>query len=227
MGFGTFFFSSGGIGYHFRAVKYSEKLWDAFKANLGLWLRDWEQKNSSLLLIGPSAGYSLNENFLRRYKKVYINEPDILARMLFRRRFLNLNIENVHGEFIFSGKPFPDSDILFCNVLGQLRLGQESLAKLMVRLDSKNFASYHDLFSFRGSFQWLSERVYAGPKVNEAHLLSHFIQFTKERELIVEDHGLLNFFPSRSRLILHWEVVPGRHHLIECVSSNSFSFDKF
>lgn len=223
---GTHFFSSGGIGYHLRAAKYSEKLWDSFKCNLGFWLQNWEQKNSSLLLVGPSAGYSLSEKFLSRYQKIYVSEPDLIARILFRRRFVKLNIETIRDDFISGNKPFPESDILFCNLLGQLRLAPDAMVKLLTRLRGKNFATYHDLFSFNGSFHWLSEKIDAGAKINEADLFSLFISTKNLHELIVEDHGLLNFFPSRSRLVLHWEIVPGRHHLIECVSSHSFSFDK-
>lgn len=222
MRLGSNFFSSGGIGYHFRAAKYSENLWDAYRANLNLWLSDWPQKNPSLLLVGPSAGYSLDEKFLRRYKKIYVSEPDPMARILLRRRFSNLSMETIGGDFIFSNRPFLDGDILFCNMLGQLRLKQESITKLLEKLNAKNFASYHDLFSFNGNFHWRSEKISVGGEINEDHLFSLFIQ-SQSQELTIEDHGLLNVFPSQSRLVLHWEIVPNRHHLIECVSSNSLT----
>lgn len=220
----------GGIGYHWRAARYRNDLWGEYRVQIAQWLAQWKQIHRDILLIGPSAGYSLPKEFLSRYEKIWVCEVDVFARILFRQRFsvINRPVEFVKDLPSFFKIPRP-VDVLFCNILGQLAVTAKSARHLLNQLPANShFASYHDLFSFHGKYQWRSHGLHVEGEVSEQELLHRFLQFHKEDgkekndEIVLEDHGLLNFFPPSKRRILHWEIVPNRHHLIECVSSNTF-----
>jgi hypothetical protein len=220
----------GGLGYHFRAAKFAQSHWQNYCNGVAGWLPSWKQKSSDLLLVGPSAGYSLNSTFLERYQKIWLSEPDVLARLLLRRRFSKVNFATIRADVLDDLSAYKNCDILFCNILGQLPLvkkfaqkefAQKALVSELLT-SGINFASYHDLFSFSGKFAFKKARVDVAGKVDETALLLEFLRLSQTQEITIEDHGLINVFPAACRTILHWEIIPNRHHLIECVSSNSF-----
>jgi hypothetical protein len=99
------------------------------------------------------------------FKRVIFVEPDPVARFLLRRRLPS----GVRAEFISradllpwtSTRPgifaeflarYPGAAVLFSNVLGQVpliakRSGSETNAEFLAALESRDWASYHDLFS--------------------------------------------------------------------------------
>jgi hypothetical protein len=78
------FNAAGGLSYHWLALRYQKKLWRPFHSELAKLLKTWEPKSGDLVLVGPSAGYSLPTDFLRRFTKVLVNDVDPVARSLFR-----------------------------------------------------------------------------------------------------------------------------------------------
>ncbi len=214
--------SVGGLGYHLRAARYRNDLWRSYRSHIGLWLMQWEQRHHEVLLVGPSAGYSLSKLFLSRYHTIWVCEVDILGRILLRKRFPQHNIQFVKDLSVVLSYAH-NIDILFCNVLGQLTLKGQSPQDLIKLLPKKSyFASYHDLFSFEGRFNWIQESIEVAGAVDETKLLSQFLKPESHHEIRLEDHRTQNIFPASKRQIIHWEIIPNRHHLIECVSSNSF-----
>ncbi len=168
---------SGGLLYHYLALRFSGTLWRPFLQNVADWLDNWNPTSKELIIFGSSAGYSLPPSFLRRFERVICVEPDPWARLLLRRRFKNAPLEFVSDrgfltpvssdhkgshaklaldklkEFI---SKFPNAAILFSNVLGQLplefpHLSDEIFASHLVAvratLRGRVWASYHDLLS--------------------------------------------------------------------------------
>jgi hypothetical protein len=142
---------------------------------------------STLVLIGASAGYTLPISFLSQFRVIVLNEPDPVAQMLFRARFsksgakiiwdrtdylgtchINTQKTNKHEQKTEVQKPklyllndqYPNSAILFCNVLGQVPVllhpldaatvenHMKILGEQILNLTSKHaVATYHDRFS--------------------------------------------------------------------------------
>lgn len=138
---------SGGLSYHYLALRFSRTLWRPFRGDVARWLAEWAPRSRELVIFGSSAGYSLPAGFLARFERVIIVEPDPLARLLLRRRFPRARFE---FSSRFSGgrdllAPIPESEpgstakkaveklktflgeypnaaVLFANVIGQLPL---------------------------------------------------------------------------------------------------------
>ncbi|MCM2280287.1 MAG: hypothetical protein NDI61_00415 [Bdellovibrionaceae bacterium] len=142
---------SGGIFYHYLAMRFSRTLWRDFRAEVDHWLTNWLSNSLTtwsphaheLIIFGSSAGYSLSTTFLEKFNRVIVVEPDPLARLLLRRRFPQVwweftadrNLlapipENAPGSASKRAldqlhtflKRYPDAAVLFSNVLGQLPL---------------------------------------------------------------------------------------------------------
>lgn len=209
---------SGGLVYHLRARRHGDMLWRAYLAEIALWLRDWRPNTEHLVLIGPSAGYSLSQDFLTTFGRVTALEPDALARILLRRRFPSVRFEFAGPMARLAQLPveYPGAAYLFCNVLGQdwtdaaapdwRREFHDSLA-------GTAWASYHDIVSttrrpdFPGSLD-----LPAAPDFDA--LLA---RFWMGGELVVEDHATHGLFPERPRRYVIWPLNPERFHLIECL----------
>lgn len=104
--FGFGFGAAGGLGYHVLARRFRSKLWREFTTTLATWLHAWPQRHGALLLVGPSAGYTLPAPFLARYSELRISEPDFLARLIFRQRFSAMATATEHARF-FDHEPCP------------------------------------------------------------------------------------------------------------------------
>lgn len=61
---------SGGLTYHLRALRWRRRLWAPFRAQVAAWLAAWQPPCSELLLLGPSAGYTLDPAFLSRFAAI-------------------------------------------------------------------------------------------------------------------------------------------------------------
>jgi hypothetical protein len=84
---------SGGILYHYLALKYRRGLWRTFIGELGGWLMDWRPPEDRILLVGASGGYTLPAAFLSRFRSIDVLEPDPLARFIFGYRFRGLKTD--------------------------------------------------------------------------------------------------------------------------------------
>ena len=157
---------SGGLVYHWRALRHGHK-WRPFREQIADWLQNWPPRSKQLLLIGPSAGYTLPTEWLAKFEQVVAYDLDPLAPALFRWQHAKVPIRfEKQDMFWHQGnlslrslqkalRDHPDAAMLFSNVLGQVLLeGQASesqwysfLKDLRRQLQGREWASYHDLFS--------------------------------------------------------------------------------
>lgn len=165
---------SGGVLYHWRAWR-RRAHWQPFVNDLEKWLTQWNaahltksvQKNSELILIGPSAGYTLPHPWLKRFSKITAYDLDPLAPLLFRRVHPGVTVMFKRKDAFWkdgrlSIEPLqklltahPHAAILFSNVLGQLLLEGTAdetqwlkfLGTLREALNGRAWASYHDLYT--------------------------------------------------------------------------------
>jgi hypothetical protein len=167
---------TGGLRYHLRAMRYAGGLWRPYLAAVRAWLDAWRAPERALVLIGPSAGYSLHAGFLTRFQSVTAVDPDGVAAWLFRRRLgaalarAGTSLRWVREDYLSPGPAgfdiarlanwldaeHPGAAVLFANVLGQLYLlASERDADSFVRwkralpeaLGARSYASYHDRLS--------------------------------------------------------------------------------
>ena len=158
---------SGGLIYHWRALR-NQRHWYEFRKDVEEWLHDWPQFANELILIGPSAGYTLTTAWLKKFTRISAYDVDPLAGMLFRLKHPGLNIR-FHNEDLFwtddEGyttntlreilKQNPSAAVLMSNVVGQLLLEHpvkdrewsRFLHGLRMALNGREWASYHDLFT--------------------------------------------------------------------------------
>ncbi|MGE0614465.1 MAG: hypothetical protein AB7P04_02405 [Bacteriovoracia bacterium] len=232
---------TGGALYHLRAWRYRETLWREFRETLAACLTQWHPPASRLLLIGPSAGYCLDENLLRRFEQIDAIEPDPLAGWFLRRRFARVRPIRIHRTSFFEGPAhayrtrladFPEHAVLFCNVLGQLKFSPEfwendaafaGFRKALARdLSARHWASFHDLLSGpspkRVPPPWELERAQSNPEIAR-RLYTNLEPAPRTPSVELVDHFMEGFFPDRPRTILHWPLKPGTSHWIEFIQS--------
>jgi hypothetical protein len=157
---------SGGLRYHWRAWR-QRRAWAGFRKEIETWLEEWAPETDELILIGPSGGYTLPTEWLRKFKTIYAFDADPLAKVFFRREHPGVNVRFERRDLFwdegrFSAqslqnvmKAHPNAAVLLSNVLGQLLLEhnvseeawEHFLAELRGRLERKSWASYHDLYT--------------------------------------------------------------------------------
>ncbi len=156
----TLFGPSGGMLWHWRALRARRQHAD-LRAQIERWLLQWQPSASTLLLVGPSAGWTLSQRFLAQFKTLIAIDLDPVARPLFwltHGKALadsGVKLRWIHGDFV---EMLPallgahaDMAVLFCNVLGQLGVErgdyQQVLGALPHTLRRVNWATYHDRYS--------------------------------------------------------------------------------
>jgi hypothetical protein len=144
--------------WHWRALR-ARRLHADLREQLEQWLLDWQPAANTLVLVGPSAGWTLPHRFLARFETIVAIDLDPSARPLFwlahgkALAASGLTLHWVHGDFVevLPGLLSADMAVLFCNVLGQLGVErsdyQQVLAALPHTLRSVHWASYHDRYS--------------------------------------------------------------------------------
>ena len=212
---------SGGMNWHLRALARRGRLWQPFRQEVAAFLAGWQPLTRSMILVGPSAGWCLPSAFLTRFDRVLVVDPDRWARPLFKRLHPRAGLAQwVRGDFFDVAPdllaPEPDAAVLFCNVLGQLRLaGREAdetdrlIAGIAPLLAGRPWASFHEILS--GETDLTPRRLpLAGPPHHEALL--------KQLGLSGEwlDHAASHVLPKAvPRDIVPWRFAPGRLHLVE------------
>lgn len=207
---------SGGLAYHWRALRHRH-LWQPFIANVAQWLEAWNPPQDELVIIGPSAGYTLDARFLGRFAQVIILEPDPLARALLRRRFPLVRFRHdpldcfagLHGPLALR-QQYPQAAFLFANSIGQqlARLDSRWPAHLLSALQDCSWASYHDvLASSRAPFTTGARLSQDGESLEQ--LLA---AFWSGGELEVFDHGSFGVLPAAWHAA--WSITPQQHHLV-------------
>lgn len=237
---------AGGLRYHVRAWASGER-WDGFRAALACWLAEFEPRSSRALLVGPSAGYTFPDAFLRRFSAITVLEPDPIAGFLLTRRLRRLGVAELildPRDQLLSpllGHGFgrglaglldadPERALIFGNVLGQSsflladaefeRFKAAFREQIWPRLERRAWLSFHDRLS--GSLApMFSGRYCATPRLDDASVLSELYPRDPAGETVeLFDHRSDGFFPSTlPHAYFNWPIDRGRHHLIEAVSS--------
>jgi hypothetical protein len=156
----TLFGPSGGLLWHWRALRAWRQHAD-LRDQVERWLLEWQPSATTLVLVGPSAGWTLPYQLLERFSKIIAIDLDPASMPLFwllhgrRLKVEGIEVHWIRGDFVdeLPRLLWTDSDyaVLFCNVLGQLGLERNDyervLDQLPVMLQSRHWASYHDRFS--------------------------------------------------------------------------------
>jgi hypothetical protein len=229
---------SGGLIWHARALRFRNQLWRPFRENIRQYLqaapkhnsnshRNFDQKpHQTLLLIGPSAGWCLTDDFLTVYPQIICIDPDPLAPLLFDwvhgKALRKANVSLSWREEDFFADPqrhlegLADPIILFCNVAGQLFLQdrpsnhvEEVLVHMKHVLSGMDWGSFHDLFSAPIS-QDLPMRLYPSKPEGQKLLTDYGLSGAWL------DHLTGELLPKgNERLIIPWQLKPDRLHLVE------------
>lgn len=224
---------AGGFLYHCKALLYSKRLWSPFIREIGAWQESWPLQNREIILIGPSAGYSLSKKFIHRFERRMAVDPDPLASKLFQFRFgkcewntndffLKGDEETRRAEFKKFLEAHPQSAVLFCNFLGQLGVfwSESQIDREMKRtqdflkenLSHRTWATYHDRFS--GKIKPKRLRLSSDHALSNEELIDAFYPKNVKGELF--DHHTLGFTPqSVPHEYWVWEISPNYYQLIE------------
>jgi len=247
MNLGALMNPAGGWRYHLRALRFKNREWQPFRWNIGEWLLGWQPPESTLVVVGPSAGHCLQPFLFERFERVICLEPDPLARLLFKRQLRRAPLEHqpklefieedhlvAHPERLVTLlENTPNSALLFTNVLGQLRvlLGiedervpsfQNIKRALQECIQGRSWASFHDRVS--GNLV----PAEGNPITSEIRLTNDEIleelYDAKARQVSVRQCELVDHLTEEllPRNLQHtyftWEIEPGRFHVIEAVA---------
>lgn len=241
MSWSQLFNAAGGLPYHWRALRNQGTLWAPFRTSIAGWLEHWQPPEKQLILVGPSAGYTLPLIQLQRWTKLSILEPDPLACWLLERRLSAAlgaqcpELEFVREDHLLApARSLIDlatlrqpAAILFCNVLGQVtqllpsRAQEQRLRALkqQVRaaLVGRSWASYHDRVS--GPIAPQIQAVTVPGRWSDAEVITHAYDAastTTRVELV--DHQTQGYFPEDlPHAYFSWPLQRGAFHLIEAV----------
>ena len=231
---------AGGFCYHYKAYT-NKHSWASFLDQSKKWQTQLSNQNSKLLLIGPSAGYSLSSQLLSKYNQIDVLEIDSLAKWLFKKRFskhpnikfsnkIYFSIKNDSFNLIVEDlkqikKDFPQHDIFFCNFLGQLPVLNKKISEQDYRLffteelhkilSDRTWYSYHDIFSVH----------FKKPHEIELFDVSSVDYFVDKLKEYGRNHSLLKFevidhltqMNSKNDLLWLWPITPKSLHLIQAI----------
>lgn len=213
---------SGGLAYHWRALRHRDRLWRPFRRTVAGWLADWAPPCRRLVLIGPSAGHTLPVGWLGGFAEVEAYEPDPLARWWLARRarhpalrFSPLDVLATDPPLAPLAKPDRQTAILFCNVLGQCPPpgGGRWHRHLASALAGRHWASFHDLVSTDRP-----PRSQAAPcRVDDGRLEAVLARFWDGGELVLTDHDTFRLGGRGPADYALWPLERNRFHLIEWV----------
>ncbi len=237
---------AGGLRYHVRALA-SARHWAPFRAALGAWLNELEPSSPRALLVGPSAGYTFPDAFLRRFSSITLLEPDPIAAFVLTRRLRRLGVAELRWERgdqllapLLDGRAGlderlsadPELCLIFGNLLGQTRFLLEEAAlerfkaafraRIGPLLQSRSWLSFHDRLSgnLAPSFEG---RYRASTRLDDASVLRELYtaaDLATSVELFDHDSG--GFFPeSLAHSYFSWRIDRTRYHLIEGVASGA------
>jgi hypothetical protein len=226
-----FWHASGGIVWHWRALRHGHR-WKLFRADIAGLLDAWAPEERALLLIGPSAGWTLPCNFLSRFETLSAVEPDPLARYLFEKRFpdrkpawLSIDAFAANGMAALLGQ-CPEHAVLFCNVVGQVMPADEAAAEsccldLRRALEGRSWASYHDLVSIAACDD-------PGPAPDRADGLRWHLpdapledilaSHGRRGRILLEDHQTHTLARGLGSCTTPWPLRPDRLHLVQWVT---------
>lgn len=210
--------SSGGIGWHLRALRYRNPLWAPFRQALRDWLEAWQPEPDRLLLVGPSAAHTLPVDLLQtRFRDITALEPDPLARLWLRLRLPSVRFAQPipldEAGIAGLARDHSGATILFCNVLGQLSPPPMGWSAALTPLQGHDWASFHDLFSTtrpadRARPTGASE---SGPQAGLEQIAAHY---WRGGVLELTDHQTLDLGDPSSRRHALWRLTPRHWHVV-------------
>jgi hypothetical protein len=232
---GALFNPAGGLRYHWRAVRHSRR-WASFTVPLAQWLDAWQPESDQLLLVGPSAGWCLSDELFARFRRIDVLEPDPFAWLILSRRLHALGLRaRWHEVDYLTADPvrveqlapnFPDSAILFCNVLGQVKFLHPELEDaqrasawkdaLVQSLDGREWATFHDRLSGSIAPRIMDHAAVSAAGLTDLQLAATF--YEGGGQLI--SHGTEGLFPELTRRYFGWQIAPEQYHLIEAVRAD-------
>ena len=241
---------AGGLRYHLRALA-AGRAWEPFRTSLAKWLARFEARSPRAVLVGPSAGYTLPDAFLRRFTEVTVLEPDPLAGFLLARRLRRLGVSNLRLERrdqllapLLDGSTGlvellqSDSELclIFGNLLGQarfllpeakfVRFKTAFRERLWPTLDGRSWLAFHDRLS--GNLAPRFQAPYwASSRLSNEEILRDLYPVEPGSAVELFDHQSDGFFPSHlPHSYFSWQIDRERHHLIEGVMSTSPSVSR-
>ncbi len=224
--------STGGLGWHLRALRYRRSLWAGYLSHTAQFLQDWSSQAlqpagvAQLIVVGASAGWSLPPQWVGGFSSIMLIDPDPLAPWLFRRnhpfqagqtqQWLRQRFESVLPECLAER---PQAAVLFNNLLGQLRLVSKDLdatahqlAQIKTLVVGRHWASFHDRLS--GDWTQAQQSVSvlrASSPIDNAALTK---SFAKGGEWL--DHLTDQVLPvDTPRVVYPWRITPDRLHVVE------------
>ncbi len=243
MGLFDVFNPAGGIRYHYRAARHAGERWRPFRENVRRWLHGWQPPERHLVLVGPSAGYTLPIPWLMTFEKLTILEPDPVACWLLRRKLTlhgrtNRCAQTPEYAFITSDHLVTQparwtqriarsgpSAILFSNVLGQLPhlVGDAAGARtadikgaIRDAVKERSWASYHDRVSSTVAPSVSLSGLHAAQRLTDDELEPLYAH--SQTSVTLVDHDTEDLFPRElAHSYFSWELTPGYFHLIEAV----------
>ncbi len=213
---------TGGMRWHVRAMMGRLFLWRPFLQDISAWLATWQPQSDKLLIIGSSAGWSLPDEFLSRFREIHCIDLDESAAVLFKLLHHRVKDRVKFSRRDFFAQPgksladFPDHAVLLCNIAGQRCFQLKNvyatladLSALQARLQYREWASYHDLLSTSASHELrtmdLEGRLQAQDIIKAYALAGEW-----------HDHLTGALLPMHwPRKIIPWRLSGGRLHLIE------------
>lgn len=221
---------SGGLIWHGRALR-NRRHWQPLIVSLSHWLEDWlnqlPETPQGLVLIGPSAGWTLSAHTLQRFASITIFEPDLLARQCWKSRIEQSRLHfDFHDIFAKEGLQYlhdvySSHAILFCNVLGQLSPDDSEVARqwcqsLRLQLADRHWASYHDWVSTSARpVNYEKSLTFSAGSTLESAMNS----FWRDCEIEVIDHNTEALAEGVRFSCIPWRLRKNQWHLIKWVSN--------
>jgi hypothetical protein len=232
---------AGGFFYHLRALHGRRVRWRPFREAVSAWLARVLPPSPELVLVGPSAGYCLTDEWLAGFERIVVLEPDPFARWMLGRRLRRLEArvtrfvsDDLLVEPLVTDAPaldgmletMPEAAVLFAGLLGQIyfltdetRLERFQAAwqrRVLPALERRAWASFHDRFS--GSVApRLTSPYRTGARLTD-YAVARFYS-PGPGHVALQDHFTEGLFPQAlPHAYFHWEIERGVHHLMEGVS---------
>ena len=249
---GALLLPSGGLRYHARALRH-RATWAPFRERLARFLvDDWDPpRGRPLLVIGCSAGWCLPLDVIAALGTAGIVACDVdpLALWILARRLRPLlppettlttrtgdalGVEGgAHGRRTPGAAlaavlhEFPDANVLFCNVWGQVIFDVKDdvtrarwKASLPRLLHGRTWASFFDRVSGPVAPDVDEDLERSDRSLPDDALVERFYARadTPLSSFSLVDHGCEDLFVDLPRLHIPWQLAPGAHHLIEAVA---------
>lgn len=232
----SLFQHSGGWAYHKKYLRYG-RAWAEFRSPLNLWLDTQLKSDLSLLLIGPSAGYNLDDSLLKRFPEISALDVDRWAKWFWSfQHSAKVRNWSHHNYFLKDADldpevfqnleaDFPNHQILFCNLLGQLGFlfpmteqRAETLKQGLTELE-RPWCSFHDLYSLHGPRKKLLEFQSRLPSEIHRSQIDEILG-SAPPSLQISDHWTRLMIPEqKNSRLFPWFLTKNSLHIVEAAGN--------